>query len=86
MKKSLLKQMIKEELLKEETGYYWRLPIKIIGNELYRVQKILPNLYNTVSKGNDFDMEQFDGIIKKLNIIKSSAKKFKAGENPSKGF
>ena len=31
-------------------------------------------------------MEQFDGIIKKLNIIKSSAKKFKAGENPSKGF
>ena len=75
MKKSELRQIIREELIKETTEYY-RLPKDVIGNQLYSLSKELPGFYQTLSKGNDFDMKQFDAMLSKMQKIKKAAKKF----------
>lgn len=55
---------------------FYRLPSDIIDNELYLASKNLNNLYNNIKAGNDLDTGVIDSIIKKLNTIKKSAKKF----------
>lgn len=78
-------RLVKEDL-KTEKNYYWRLPKKVIGNELYPVQRNLKSLYDTVSNDNDLNMEQLEGIIRRLNKIKDAAKRFEAGEKPTRDF
>jgi uncharacterized protein with PIN domain len=53
-----------------------RLPKDVIGNELYLASKNLTNLFNSANAGNDIDPGVIDSIIKQLNTVKKSAKKF----------
>ena len=55
---------------------FYRLPKDVIGNELYLASQNLTNLYNSSAVGNDIDAGVIDSIIKKLNTIKKSIKKF----------
>lgn len=59
---------------------FWRLPDKVIGNELYRAKKGLDSLYSTIAAGNDLDMGALENIIDFLQKIKEQAKKFKSAE------
>ena len=59
---------------------FYRLPKDVIGNDLYFVSQNLTNLYNRVASGNDLDPAIIDGMIKKLEKIKKSAKKFNKAE------
>lgn len=59
---------------------FYRLPKDIIGNELYLASQNLTNLYNSLIAGNDIDTGVVDSIIKKLNTVKKSAKKFDKAE------
>lgn len=55
---------------------FFRLPSAIIGNELYAAYKNLNSFYDNANAGNDIDTSVLDSIIKKLSMIKKSAKKF----------
>ena len=59
---------------------FYRLPSDVIGNDLYLVSKNLMNFYDSAKAGNDVDPGVLDSIIKKLNEIKKSAKKFNKAE------
>lgn len=59
---------------------FFRLPKDVIGNELYLASQNLTNLYNSSAVGNDIDAGVIDSIIKKLNTIKKSIKKFNSAE------
>jgi hypothetical protein len=79
-----LRKLIKEEIgnqnfVDNEKAFY-RLPKKIIGNDLYVDVTALKSLYDYVSHGNDFKPEHLQSIIDSLNKVMKSAKKFKAGE------
>lgn len=65
---------------------YWRLPKKIIGNELYIIKTLFDSIYSSLEHGNDFKPEQFDELIKELGHIKTKAKSFEKGEKPPEGF
>ena len=53
-----------------------RLPKDVIGNELYLASKNLTNLFNSANTGNDIDTGVIDSIVKQLNTVKKSVKKF----------
>jgi uncharacterized protein with PIN domain len=53
-----------------------RLPKDVIGNELYLASKNLTNLFNSANAGNDIDPGVIDSIVKQLNTVKKSVKKF----------
>ena len=53
-----------------------RLPKDVIGNELYLASKNLTNLFNSANAGNDIDTGVIDSIVKQLNTVKKSVKKF----------
>lgn len=55
---------------------FYRLPKDVIGNELYLASKNLLNFYDRTKSGNDVDPGVIDTVIKKLNDIKKSVKKF----------
>jgi hypothetical protein len=57
-----------------------RLPKDVIGNELYLASKNLTNLFNSANAGNDIDTGVVDSIVKQLNIVKKSVKKFNNAE------
>ena len=59
---------------------FYRLPKDVIGNELYLASQNLTNLYSSSSAGNDIDTGVIDSIIKQLNTVKKSAKKFNKPE------
>lgn len=59
---------------------FYRLPKDVIGNELYLASKNLTNLYNSSATGNDIDTGVVDSIVKQLNTVKKSAKKFNSAE------
>ena len=59
---------------------FYRLPKDVIENDLYFVSKNLTNLYDYTAAGNDIDPNIIEGMIKKLEKIKKSAKKFNSGE------
>ena len=75
MKKSELKQLIKEVLTEGDKSFY-RLPKTTIGNQFYSTMKKLNSLYDFVKNDNDFDPETLKSIIGELNKILNSAKKF----------
>ena len=51
---------------------YYTLPDKVIGNELYVLQRELPEFYKSVSKGNDVDMKQLKKLKSLLDKVHSS--------------
>lgn len=57
-----------------------RLPKEVIGNELYLSSQNLTNLYNSAAAGNDIDTGVIDSIIRQLNTVKKSTKKFNKAE------
>jgi hypothetical protein len=57
-----------------------RLPKEVIGNELYLSSQNLTNLYNSAAAGNDIDTGVIDSIVKQLNTVKKSVKKFNNAE------
>ena len=85
MKKSELRELIREELLKEAKDY-WRLPKNVIGNVLYPLTFDINALYKSVNKGNDLNIEHLESIVTIIESIRKSAKRFKAGIEPDKGY
>jgi hypothetical protein len=81
-----LRKLIREQLKKQLNEDFWRLPKKIIDNELYVVTNDLKSLYDSMDNDNDLKIEQLDNIIDELNKIKKKAKKFKPGTKPEKGY
>lgn len=78
MKKiKLFEEFNNPEIIQES---FYRLPSDVIGNDLYMVSKNLMNFYDSAKTGNDVDPGVLDSIIKKLNNIKKSAKKFNNAE------
>ena len=61
-------------------GTFFRLPKNVIGNELYLASKNLTNLFNRANAGNDIDTGVIDSIVRQLNTIKKSVKKFNSAE------
>lgn len=59
---------------------FYRLPKDVIGNELYMATQNLANLYGSILAGNDVDAGVIDTIIKALNTVKKSVKKFNNAE------
>jgi hypothetical protein len=57
-------------------GGYFRIDEKLIGNELYIVKQSINSLYDSLNSGNDIDPNVLDGIIEKLNFIKSNIKQY----------
>jgi len=55
---------------------FFRLPKDVIGNELYLATQNLSNLYGRTLAGNDIDAGVIDTVIKALNTVKKSIKKF----------
>ena len=77
-----LKDIMNEMKITEAKDYY-RIPKKIIGNELYVAGKLIEDIAKTAENENDFNMVRFDQLLDVLNKVKKSAKKFKSGEEPS---
>lgn len=65
---------------------FYKLPKKVIGDQLFSVQKELNTIYATVNKGDDFDLDKFKALISKLEKIAKSAKKFKSSRDLTKDF
>jgi len=59
---------------------FMRLPGNIINSELYVASKALADLLKNQTAGNDFDAKHLNTIIKSLNDVKKSAKKFNKPE------
>jgi hypothetical protein len=56
----------------EKKGYY-KLPEKIIGNDLYMARQNFNSLYDCVVAGNDFNKKHFDSIMNQMKAIGESA-------------
>ena len=65
---------ILSESLKE--GAFWRIPQKIAATELYELTRLIKNINDRLSSGQDIDPKNLDRAVKLLNIVKKSAKKF----------
>ena len=70
-----VKQVIenKEEDLEEA---FMRLPSTVIGTDLFVLQRDLKDFMYSQMKNRDFNPKQFDDMIKRMEKIKKSAKKF----------
>lgn len=85
MKKSELRKLVHEVLLKE--GHtYWVLPPKSI-EELWEMRNWIDDLlYKPSSKGNDFKMDVAKSLIKNMEKIVKSAKEVPAGQPHPEGY
>lgn len=63
-----------EDFVNEETFY--RLPNKIIGNDLYAAKQSLNSFYDSTSSGDDVEPKTLESIIKNLERIQKEVKKF----------
>ena len=70
-----VKQVIenKEEDLEEA---FMRLPGPVIGTDLFVLQRDLKDFLYSQMNNRDFNPKQFDDMIKRMQKIKKSAKKF----------
>ena len=64
----------------EGSGFY-RLPKKVIGNDLYRAKQKFDALYSSLKHGNDFDEYEFKALISQLTNINKKAKKFQSADD-----
>jgi len=84
MKKQELETLIENKvrmILKEDNGYFWRSDKHSI-NDLWDAKSNLESVYGSVEHRKDFHPELVDRIIKSLEHVKKSAKKFKSGTDP----
>ena len=63
----------KEENIEEA---FMRLPSTVIGTDLFVLQRDLKDFMYSQMKNRDFNPKQFDSMIKRMEKIKKSAKKF----------
>mgnify|MGYP005753297929 FL=1 len=63
----------KEQDLEEA---FMRLPSTVIGTDLFVLQRDLKDFMYSQMKNRDFNPKQFDDMIKRMEKIKKSAKKF----------
>jgi DNA repair ATPase RecN len=63
----------KEENIEEA---FMRLPSTVIGTDLFVLQRDLKDFMYSQMKNRDFNPKQFDDMIKRMEKIKKSAKKF----------
>ena len=63
----------KEENIEEA---FMRLPSTVIGTDLFVLQRDLKDFMYSQMKNKDFNPKQFDDMIKRMEKIKKSAKKF----------
>ena len=61
-------------------GTFYRLPKNSIDSDLYKANKHLQGFYDRVRTGNDVDPWAIETIIKLLNSVKKSVKKFNSAE------
>jgi hypothetical protein len=71
---------IAEELWGMCNEAFNRLPKDVIGNELYLASQNLTNLYSSAAAGNDIDTGVIDSVVRQLNTVKKSVKKFNKPE------
>ena len=64
-----------------QEGEFWRLPSKVIGNDLYTANKMFASMYSSLEKGDDLNMNSLESLIDILSKIKKQAKKFKSAED-----
>ena len=55
---------------------FLRLPSTVIGTDLFVLQRDLKDFMYSQMKNRDFNPKQFDDMIKRMDKIKKSAKKF----------
>jgi predicted acetyltransferase len=67
-----------EESIKES---FYRLPKKVISNDLYVLDNRMQQLTSVVSNGSDLDIKALDNIISMLQDVRKSAKKFDKKED-----
>lgn len=81
-KKDIEDHGVKEsvEFEMNESAFY-RLPRKMIQNELWLTTKNVQNFFNNASAGSDVDPGVLDSIIKSLGNIKKELKKFTNAED-----
>jgi hypothetical protein len=70
--------MAGEKMLEE--NFFYRLPSHVIHNELFVAARNLDRFYNRMKIGNDFDLKEFNSILKKLKGIQKEARKFNKGD------
>ena len=63
----------KEENIEEA---FMRLPSTVIGTDLFVLQRDLKDFLYSQMNNNDFNPKKFDDMIKRMQKIKKSAKKF----------
>jgi hypothetical protein len=72
-----------EEFVNESSineGTFFRIPKNVISDDLFLASKNLANFYERTAAGNDVDAGVIDTIIRKLNNVKKSIKKFNNAE------
>lgn len=79
--KNFAKRLVGKKVLKE--GKYYRLPKKVIGNDLYIFQKSITSQCESVMHGNDFDIDQWKSMLKDMQEIIKSAKEFDSEKDPT---
>lgn len=80
-KKDVEEHGVKEsEEFEMNEGVFYRLPRKMIQDELWLTTKNLQNFFNNASAGTDVDPGVLDSIIKSLGKIKKEFKKFSSKE------
>jgi hypothetical protein len=79
-----LNEFVNEKKINEDD--YYRLPKKMIGNELHTFNRNVESFVGMLKHGDDFNMELADRLINSLNNFKSNAKKFKSGTKPPKAY
>ena len=57
-------------------GLFYRLPNKVIGNQVYSFAKGAQDLYDSLSRGVDIHPAKLDQMLKELEEIKSKVKSF----------
>lgn len=66
------KEFLTESKKELDESKYYIIPEKVIGDELYVLQRELPELYKSVKKGNDVDMKQLKKLKSLLDKVYSS--------------
>ena len=71
-----VKEVIEDKQEEDLEEAFMRLPSTVIGTDLFVLQRDLKDFLYSQMKNRDFNPKQFDDMIKRMQKIKKSAKKF----------
>ena len=71
-----IEEKISQKRRVTESGKFYRLSKREIGDRLYVLQKEVKSFYEGQVYGNDLDMERLDRIISNFEKLKNNAKVF----------